>query len=148
MAEMKNFKRDFVKRTIEILDKNYENTEYEVTLLLNCLLGMVSLPIEDKKSSKDNHVVQFENDCVQKLKQLSIKFQSNDSTDQLFRNIRNSICHMHIEPSAYQGYIENINFRNFSNGNKGKLTFWVIISVENLREFANYVAKEYLSRFF
>ena len=41
-----DFKKDFPKRTIDILDRHYSNEEYDVTLLLNCLLALLVLPKE------------------------------------------------------------------------------------------------------
>ena len=49
---MYNFDKDFVERTKELLIESYYNTEREVTLLLNCLLALVILPIERKKRKK------------------------------------------------------------------------------------------------
>ena len=49
MSEIRNFNKEFVERTIDILEKCSKNTEYEVTLLLNCLLALVTLPIERNK---------------------------------------------------------------------------------------------------
>jgi len=54
--------KDFVRRTLEILDQ-YDRLvrssvplgeQYEVTLLLNCLLGLVILPFESQKRVQGN----------------------------------------------------------------------------------------------
>lgn len=52
MSMMYRFDKDFVERTKELLNDAYYNTKKEVTLLLNCLLALVILPIERKKREK------------------------------------------------------------------------------------------------
>lgn len=150
MSEMKNFKRDFVERTIKVLNQNYNDTRYEVTLLLNCLLGMVTLPIEEKKDIKNNDIVdRFQDDCAEKLKELAIKVKSKIKNNKLlFRNIRNSIAHLKIETNPQNNEIETIELKNLNKGNKGIETLYILISVKNLKIFAEYVANEYLDRFY
>jgi hypothetical protein len=41
-----DFKKEFPKRTIDILDRHSSNEKYDVTLLLNCLLALLVLPKE------------------------------------------------------------------------------------------------------
>ena len=45
---MEEFDRDFIIRTLDIIDNCSKYTKYEVTLLINCLLALVTLPIERK----------------------------------------------------------------------------------------------------
>ena len=49
MSEMPKFKQNFIERTLNILDEYSDNTQYDVTLLLNCLLSLVVFPIEETK---------------------------------------------------------------------------------------------------
>ena len=49
MSIMHNFDKDFVKRTKNIIENISKSTEYDVTLLLNCLLALVTLPLEQKR---------------------------------------------------------------------------------------------------
>ena len=56
-----NVERDFVKRSLELLRQYDElvrpgtplDQHYEVTLLLNCLLGLIVLPFEHSKRAQD-----------------------------------------------------------------------------------------------
>lgn len=158
MSCMKNFDSDFVKRTIEVLDKCYETTEYEVTLLLNCLLALVSLPIErnkvTKKEVQEEKMQNFQNDCVIKLEELrNKKDYINKNKLYFFNNIRNAIAHLHIkvEEGCYKNKIENVILRNYENDEKLKkdeCNLQISISVKNLKKFAIYVAEEYLRVFF
>ncbi|MCI8446208.1 MAG: hypothetical protein HFH31_01795, partial [Bacilli bacterium] len=100
MAEMENFKKDFVKRTIDVLNKTYNDSEYEVTLLLNCLCGMVTLPIETEKYDQKMEIDLFKEKCVKKLESLCLysNFYKR-SYYNTFIDIRNSMAHFNIEVS-------------------------------------------------
>lgn len=160
MAMMKKFDRDFVYRTINILDNCSKHTEYEVTLLLNCLLALVTLPIERNKNknneTQDLKTIKFQQDCINKIKQLRNKkdeFDRYNDEKNFFNNIRNSIAHLHIEleESPYEGEIDNIILRNAKDEKKfqnKEYTLQINISVDNLKIFAKYIATEYLNRFF
>ena len=146
MSEMIDFKRDFVDRSIKVLNKYFENEEYEVTLLLNCLLALVTLPIENKKDIEDKDVNEFKRKCVNKLKELkNDMFYRKMDYKTIFRNIRNSIAHLNIKEKSNKGKIESITLWNVNKN--GKINFKVNISVENLKLFAEYVAKEYINSF-
>lgn len=147
MSEMIDFKRDFVDRSIKVLNKYFENEEYEVTLLLNCLLALVTLPIENKKDIENEDVNEFKKKCVNKLKELkNDMFYIKMDYKTIFRNIRNSIAHLNIKEKSNNGKIESITLWNVNK--KEKINFKVNISVENLKIFAEYVAKEYINSFF
>ncbi len=160
MAMMKKFDKDFVKRTLDILEECSQYTEYDVTLLLNCLLALVTLPIEKNKIKKNNiqdaDIIKFQNDCVDKMKELENLMDTDNSKNDekfFFNNIRNAIAHLHIEleESLYNGQIENVILRNALNDKEfhdKKYNLQINISVDNLKIFAKYVANEYLNRFF
>ena len=170
MSEMKNFNKEFVERTRDILKRNYEIEKYEVTLLLNCLLGLVSFPIELLKDNGNRKAKKFQEDCVNKLKELIDRNEDylNPEEDLTFRNIRNSIAHIGMEPHSHEKEIEKIMFiskdkitnKNLEKYNVQKyqiikvsnkeyaITLKFYISVKNLYVFAKYVADEYLERFF
>ena len=146
MAEMKNFNREFVERTIEILNNYYSNTEYEITLLLNFLLAMVTLPIELQKNNTNKNAKKFKIDCVTKLKELStIKQNCNDDT--IFENIRNAIAHLNINIENSNNKVEKIILKNLANKNFGTCTLKISISPNNLKKFMEYVANECINRF-
>jgi len=60
--EYKVVERDFISRTLDIVDQYDalvvksvpEESRFEVTLLLNCLLGLIVLPFEHKKRAQGN----------------------------------------------------------------------------------------------
>lgn len=150
MSEIVNFNKEFVERTKNVLERNYGNEEYEVTLLLNCLLGLVSFPIELLKDKSNQEAKEFQTDCVRKLEELIDKNEDYKNPNKYFtfRNIRNSIAHIGIEPLPYDNQIGKIIFTSKKNNKNYAITLKFCISVENLYIFANYVAEEYLKRFF
>ncbi len=160
MAMIYNFDKDFVKRTEEVLLSCYKNTEYEVTLLLNCLLALVSLPLERNKvtanGNSDIKIINFQKNCKSKLRELKNSYKEekfNPNDKYILNHIRNAIAHLHIslEESSYNGQIQNIilrDSRNIQKFNVKDYNFAINISVENLKKFAIYVANEYLNNFF
>ena len=144
MTMMKKFDKEFIERTLEILENLSSKTEYEVTLLLNCLLALVTLPIEREKESD---LVEFQRICNRKLKELKnpeLYIGKKLSRKYFFRNIRNSIAHLYIDPKPNTNgkYIDGVILRNYTDS--GNCNFLISISVENLKKFAVFVAEEYL----
>ena len=144
MAMMKRFDKEFIERTLEVLERLSPKTEYEVTLLLNCLLALVTLPIEREKESD---LLKFQSHCNDKLRELkNERLYIDETRDEniFFRNIRNSIAHLYIEleESSIKNQIDGVVLRNYTIA--GKCNFQISLSIENLNKFAKFVAKEYL----
>ena len=142
--EIINFEKEFVKRTKSIIeDKLADDFLYHVTLLLNCLVGLISLPTE----MTEDEDKEFKEICVNKLKNMNviIAFKNNDK---LFRAIRNSISHMNIELKNKDSYINTIVFkdrechREYKEPIHTKLEF----TVPQLKEFALFIADKHLER--
>ncbi|MBR1385485.1 MAG: hypothetical protein IJ568_01500 [Bacilli bacterium] len=143
MSEMKNFKVEFVERTLKIIKDDKLKTEYEVTLLLNCLLGMITLPIETTKDEKSKQIIEdYKTNCINELKLLAKIEIINEQDDNAFRSIRNSIAHLEITPINSNGVISSVKFKDYNDSNKKVLS--LTIEVNNLKKFAIYVAEEYL----
>ena len=88
--EIKYFDKEFVERTKYIVQTQCKDEfTYDVTLLLNCLLGLVSLPTE---RTKPNSTL-FKNECVNKLKSMGVIINSTDD-DKTFRTVKNALSHM------------------------------------------------------
>ncbi len=142
MSEMPKFKQNFIERTLNILDEYSDNTQYDVTLLLNCLLSLVVFPIEETKDEISLKSEIFKDKCVNKLEELkNKKAYINKDSENFFRNIRNSIAHLNIKTNSKNEIIEDITLWDKPN-------FRINISVDNLRKFARFVAEQYLQTFF
>lgn len=111
VVEEKSIEKDFVERTLHILE-NYDGP-YGVTLLVNCLLGLIVLP----KERDFNHVLQnkdlsFDDLGLEDGDILSwgkIKEEERDVA-RFMRCMRNSIAHIHIESISAEGEIESLRF--------------------------------------
>lgn len=90
------FIRDFSARTKKLI-KNFEvmgDSDYEVTLLCNCMLGMLVFPKE--KLGKYIRTISLSDKNQQKLtKGLSVKNNSNDLAE-IFRRMKNAVSHCNI----------------------------------------------------
>ena len=138
--EMGNFDKDFVERTKWIVENI--SCQYEITLLLNCMLALVSLPIE--KTETGGNSSEFRRKCVEKLSELGV-IEENTSPDKIFRAVKNALSHMYIEPVSQNQKITSIKIWDKLPGTERchtRLNF----SVSQLKEFALYVADLHLER--
>jgi len=143
MSEMNNFKKDFVYRTLDILEK-YDG-KCEVTLLLNCLCGLVTFPIENEKNECKYKIDLFKEKCVKELESLCIRYDFYKRPYYLtFKDIRNSIAHFNIKVFNDEKKIDNISLRAYSDEERPKQVFSIKISVKNLKKFAEFVANKYI----
>ncbi len=140
--EMTDFKKEFVERTRELIcDQAFVNYQYDVTLLLNCMLALVSLPIENT----DTHDATFQQACVQKLKAMGVVQIDPRDNGKLFRSVKNALSHMHIEIVNSDQIIDRIYLRDQSR-NAIRYHTELCFSVEQLREYALFVAELHIKR--
>ena len=115
MSEMNNFKKDFVERTIKILGDCSRYTEHDITLLLNCLLGMVTFPIEIQKNKTNKKTKQYKIDCVNKMKELSkiekIEFRNLEYGDKEKCTLKISILPSNLK--LFMEYVAQEYFARF-----------------------------------
>ena len=149
MSMMKNFDRDFVERTAELLsgDIKEKAIEYDVTLQLNCLLAMITLPLERKRDENDPVDQNFKKDCIDYLRSgADIIVGSKKDDNFLMMDIRDAIAHLNVqvEPDPY-GNIEYVILKNEYNG---KNRFECRMTVKTLKGFAHHVSQQYLKYYF
>ena len=125
--EEKSMERDFVERTIHII-QDYDGP-YGVTLLVNCLLGLIVLP----KEKNFNHIsgrgqIHF---CDLGVKESEITWGSitedERTASRFIRCMRNSVAHIKIESLSHEGEIESLRFSDNSG-------FVAVFRVERLKE--------------
>lgn len=149
MSMMYDFDKDFVVRTRDLLSGDIQNKaiEYDVTLQLNCLLAMVTLPLERKRNENDSVDTVFKKSCVDYLRKIAVIEDGAEKKDEyIFMDIRDAIAHLRIqvEPDAY-GDIERVILTNDYNE---KNKFRCSMNVRDLKMFALYVTSEYLKYYF
>jgi len=143
MMQMQNFSKDFVIRTKEIIENNEitKANKNDVTLLLNCLLGLISVATETTKSSETDFIAA----CVRKLDEMNVvqKYKNDDKT---FRALKNALSHVHIEPGNVDGKIEHVIFGDKYSRKESSFHTELKFTVEQLREYALFVADLHLER--
>lgn len=159
---MENFLDDFAKRTMANLkyieDKAKSENLFEVTQLINSMLGLIILPVEatnrvDKitdKKIKDLMIEDYNTivDLIQKCKSEN-RFFSDYMDDipsmsilNLIKHIRNAVAHsgnhgIHFYPISENGQISNIIFYDFKknqDNNQPDEEFCIKLSVDELKK--------------
>jgi len=140
MGLYKDIDIDFAKRTLKIIEQ-YDKAKqpgpenFEVTLLVNCLVGLLILPHERR-------INVIPDVGIEKLREWSIDPSFINSWGgkgqrktlrQLVRRLRNSVAHFHIEAEGTEQDIERLKFSD-RNG------FSATIPVANLRAFVKQCA--------
>ena len=140
--EIKYFDKEFVERTKNIVQTQCKDDfEYDVTLLLNCMLGLVSLPTERTKPGQNP----FKQECVNKLKNMGVIVNSTDDV-KTFRTVKNALSHMNIAPQNKDGVIDSIIIKDRRDRNSQFHTE-LHFTVQQLKEFALFVADKHLERY-
>ena len=142
--EMLEFNKEFVERTRNIvLSQCKDEFEYNVTLLINCLFGLISLPIEKTKQEEED----FMKGPVQKLKDMGVIIQGDLNNDSiLLRSLRNALAHIHVDVENQNGNIRYVYFGDKKQGSNEfhtKMKF----SIEQLQEFAIYLSDKHLEKY-
>ncbi len=137
------FDKEFIIRTKEILEKYDE--KYEVTLLINCTLSLICMPIEKiKYSSNGSPNLEIVDILSNQLQKFLVKCNTNNNLA-LLKTLRNGIAHLDIKLINKKNCINNITITGSTKISKNT-------SVENifsfksteLKEFAIFMANEYL----
>ena len=140
--EITNFDKQFVERTSMIVQNQCtDGFEYNVTLLLNCLVGLVSLPTERTKPGN----TPFRILCVEKLKSMGVVIASTND-EKTFRTIKNALSHMYIEPQNKEGLISSVIIKDRKT-RKAQAHTELRFTISQLKEFALFVANQHLKRF-
>ena len=114
MAEFENFQYDFVFRTRQIVQDIPADYCYDVTLLLNCLLGLMAYPIEVKKADVDgdDNALKFTSSCVKKARDLGTDIKTERDDVKFFTALRNAIAHGYITPHPSGSKVSSITLQD------------------------------------
>jgi hypothetical protein len=132
--ENKDIEKDFVQRTLHILD-HYDGP-YGVTLLINCLLGLIVLPRErGYRRISEKNVLHF---AALGIREGDIRSWGNISPQEktaarFLRSMRNAVAHIKIESISREGEIESLRFRDESG-------FEAVFGIETVKEMVRKLA--------
>jgi len=143
--EYKKFPIEFVERTKNLLE-SYES-DYEVTNLINCLLGLIILPFEVASRKYDSDFWnKMSLEEVKNRTQYDLLVGSEDSigdAHNLVRLIRNAFAHASIRTTTNEGEIESVVVVVRSRTSK-KSRVEIRFFIQGLKELAIIIADHYL----
>ena len=141
--EIRNFDKEFVERTKKIIERPSSiDDEYNITLLINCMLALIALPTEKTKCGQKGRI--FRIDVVNEMKRMNIIEMSTDD-EKSFRTIKNALSHMNIEIKNRGGSISEILFWDKYPSGKEYHTI-LKFNPQQLRAFALFVADKHIER--
>jgi hypothetical protein len=154
MGYYENQDLDFVKRTKEIIEQ-YDsfqlNTDekYEVTLLLNCFVGLLILPQQKLFDELPTTLINSRDWGISPNDIETIIDNRRNIEEKNVRNIarhlRNSISHYRF--TAYPASVDaikEIEFLDYLNDKTTK-SFEVTITIDNLRIFINKISSDFIT---
>lgn len=139
MSHYKNQEIDFINRTKAIIQQYdsfqiVEKEKYEVTLLLNCLIGLLILPQQHWFDSLPTDLVSQKEWGINPSHISSIKDGETKNIKVVARHLRNSIAH--YEFKAFDNSSNQISSIKFMDKDReGNVTFEAIFPLPNLRQF-------------
>lgn len=131
---------DFIKRTQKVL-KQYqelnidEKNKFEVTLLVNCLVGLLIVPKEEWYEDLPDTLL-TKNEWGIDPNTISFITEGEEKNIKNFvRHLRNSVSHYNFYLTSTNKKISSIRFEDFTDRTKTTITFDAIMKVEDLQKF-------------
>lgn len=130
--EYKDFKHEFVERTLHLMQEY--GAEYEATLLLNCLLGLIVLPHESMESQiPDEPIANLEEwgiplSAIRKFERCPCNDNYPKTVRQFVECLRNAVAHFDVTPRHENRSVAGFIF-------KGRHGFSADICLDDLRKF-------------
>ncbi len=140
---------DFVERTKRILEQYDsltipEKDKFEVTLLLNCLVGLLILPQQNWYDNLPSEIISQKEWGITPEHISFIKRGETKNIKDISRHLRNSVAHYRFKAfDNSSNKISRIKFEDFEqSGNK---TFEALIPLANLRQFTNRLSDNFMT---
>jgi len=140
---------DFVERTKRIIEQYDsltipEKDKFEVTLLLNCLVGLLILPQQNWYDNLPSEIISQKEWGITPEHISFIKRGETKNIKDISRHLRNSVAHYRFKAfDNSSNKISRIKFEDFEqSGNK---TFEALIPLANLRQFTNRLSDNFMT---
>ena len=137
MEYAEQFERDFMQRTLTIV-REYQG-QYDATMLLNCLLGLLIVP-------KEKSIEKIPNDPISELGRWGISpgsikrfgkcecgHRHPETLRQLVKSMRNAIAHFRIDPVHENRKVSGFKFTDRSG-------FHAVVKLSEVQEFVSKLA--------
>ncbi len=140
---------DFVERTKKIIEQYDslnlpEEDKFEVTLLLNCLVGLLILPQQYWYDRLSTTLINGNDWGIAPEHITFIKQSETKSIKNIGRHLRNAVSHYKF--TAYKNSSNKINEIKFEDFNQNRIkTFEAHIPLANLRKFIYKLTEEFIS---
>lgn len=154
MSFYKNQDLDFVIRTKKLI-KQYDsfqidkNDKFEVTLLINCCVGLLILPQQRLFNNLPEELIDKKNWGISP-QEISVMINRHKKTEKkniknIARHLRNSVAHYRFAalPKKIEDITE-INFKDYLN-DKSTLSFEVTVKIDDLKIFANKISNHFIT---
>lgn len=157
MGEIKNeiFDVEFITRTKKLISA-YKGT-YNITLLLNCLSGLIVLPSEyynrRAKTFFSTEIADIpelngllNNGIFNPTKRKNNQWvQDKHTFKNLIKKVRNAVSHQQILCVGNNGKWESVTLKDINFFNNNNIELEVTWTTKELRKFALFVANSYLN---
>lgn len=130
-----NILKDYTKRTYQNYQKN-RNSEYNVTLLISCITGALSL-IDEKMRKMFFENISYEDIlkiAIPEINEIYDNKDGNNATLSFMRHLRNSLCHIKLENNIKLDKDDKIEAITFEDYYQKELQFKCILNIEALEE--------------
>lgn len=104
LNEKDEFVKTFFKRTKEIIEHS-QNCDYDVTLLCNCLTGILVFPEQKFYNKIDDNLLSNEN--IKKIKSGLIGNKRSGSVKTIFKRMRNAVSRCNIKFESATSYTDD-----------------------------------------
>lgn len=126
------FVKEFYERTLKILNK-YDG-EYDVTFLINSMIGLLIVPKERYFQSKRLPDTYIDAELLKQV-QATITSNTDNSLKEIIRHLRNSVAHGNMTIKAEKSNVKTENSKIGSILFKDRDGFNAEISIELLKNF-------------
>lgn len=149
MSYTKAFEKEFITRTQSII-KQADSIDYSVTLLLNCTLALVCLPIERSQNVTGDSVAIYNtliSKLADKLDALHVIISETVSPTppkQKLKCLRNGIAHIVMDAINEKGSITGVTIQGSTTHRSISYSCSFHFSKEQLKKYALFMSSEYL----
>lgn len=159
MGAIKEYEIEFPSRTIHLLESfrnGHIDYKYDVTLLMNCLLGLIVVAVENSDREKlmpglvDKGLLSVLPKKVKVIRGLNgltevdSIYLSKLNKIEFLKKLRNGIAHQHIKGLNDHGIWAGIKLWNINN--IGVINFEMTLTTQELYSLAKYIAEHYLKK--